>query len=59
MHFSSLGSSKMEITSSSKQGAVYKWRKGESFALPVTFLVRPDGTPTAKLREMDSLLQDA
>ena len=33
--------------------------KGESFAPPVTFLVRPDGTPTANLREMDSLLQDA
>ena len=44
---------------SSKQGAVYKWLKGESFAPPVTFLVRPDGTPTANLREMDSLLQDA
>ena len=44
---------------SSKQGAVYKWLKGESFAAPVTFLVGPDGTPTANLREMDSLLQDA
>ena len=44
---------------SSKQGAVYKWLKGESFVPPVTFLVRPDGTPTANLREMDSLLQDA
>ena len=42
-----------------KQGAVYKWLKGDSFSPPMTFLVRPKGTPTANLREMDSLLQDA
>ena len=52
-------SSKQGAVYKSKQGAVYKWLKGESFAPLVTFLVRPDGTPTANLREMDSLLQDA
>ena len=49
----------LDEASSSKQGAVYEWLKGESFAPPPTFLVRPDGMPTANLREMDSLLQDA
>ena len=44
---------------SPKQGAVYKWPKGETFAPPVIFLVRPEGTPTANLREMDSVLHDA
>ena len=31
------------------------WLKGDGFAPSVTFLVRPDGTPAANLREMDSL----
>ena len=44
---------------SSDQGAVYRWLKDESYALPVTFLSRPDGTATANLAEMDGLLQDA
>ena len=41
---------------SSKQGAVYKWLQGNTFALQDTFLVRPDSTPTENIREMDSLL---
>ena len=43
---------------SSKKGAVYKWLKGDSLAPPVTLRLRPDGKPTANLREMDSWLQD-
>ena len=43
----------------SNQGAVYRWLKDESYAPPVTFLSRPDGTATANLAEMDGLLQDA
>ena len=41
------------------QGAVYRWLKDESYALPVTSLSTPDGTATANLAEMDGLLQDA
>ena len=43
----------------SDHGAVYQWLKDESYAPPVTFLSRPDGTATADLAEMDGLLQDA
>ena len=43
----------------SDQGALYRWLKDESYALPVTFLSTPDGTATANLAEMDGLLQDA
>ena len=43
----------------SKQGTIYKCLRGDSFAPPVTFVVWPDGTPTANLRQMDSLLHDA
>ena len=32
---------------------------GSSYAPPVTFLTRPDGTATANLSDMDGLLQDA
>ena len=44
---------------STSQGAVYRYLNDESFTPPVTFLTRPDGTATANLREMGSLLQDA
>ena len=49
----------LEDSWSSDRGAVYRWLKGESYAPPVTFLTRPDGTATANLAEMDALLQDA
>ena len=49
----------LEESWSSDQGAVYRWLKDESYAPPVTFLTRPDGTATASLAEMDGLLQDA
>ena len=38
---------------------MYRWLKDESYAPPVTFLTRPDGTATASPAEMDGLLQDA
>ena len=38
---------------------MYRWLKDESYATPVTFLSRPDGTATAKLAEMGTLLHDA
>ena len=38
---------------------MYRWLKDESYAPPVTFRSRPDGTATANLAEMDGLLQDA
>ena len=38
---------------------MYRWLKDESYAAPVTFLTRPDGTAAASLAEMDGLLQDA
>ena len=40
-------------------GAVYRWLKDESYAPPVTFLTKPDGTATANLAEMDGFLHDA
>ena len=49
----------LEEAWSTDQGAVYQWLKDESYAPPVTFLSRPDGTGTANLGEMDGLLQDA
>ena len=49
----------LEESWSSDQGAVYRRLKDESYAPPVTFLTRPDGTATANLAEMDGLLQDA
>ena len=49
----------LEEARSSDQGAVYRWLKDESYAPPVTFLSRPDGTATANLAEMDGLLKDA
>ena len=50
---------RLEEVWTSDQGAVYRWLKDESYAPPVTFLSRPDGTATANLAEMDGLLQDA
>ena len=38
---------------------MYQWLKDESYAPPVTFLSRPDGTATSSLAKMDGLLQDA
>ena len=38
---------------------MYQWLKDESYAPPVTFLSRSDGTATANLAETDGLLQDA
>ena len=38
---------------------MYRWLKDESYASPVTFLSRPDGTAAANVAEMDGLLQDA
>ena len=49
----------LEEAWSTDQGAVYRWLKDESYAPPVTFLSRLDGTRTANLGEMDGLLQDA
>ena len=49
----------LEEAWSSDQGGVYRWLKDESYAPPITFLSRPDGTATANLVEMDGLLQDA
>ena len=49
--------SSLEEASSTDQGAVYRWPKDESYAPPVTFLSRPDGTATANLGEMDRLLR--
>ena len=49
----------LEESWSSDQGAVYRWPKDESYAPPVTFLSKPDGTATANFAEMDGLLQDA
>ena len=46
----------LEDASSSDQGAVYRWLKDESYAPPVTFLSRPDGTATSNLTEIDGLL---
>ena len=48
----------LEEAWSSDQGEVYRWLKDESYARPVTFLSRPDGTATANLAEMDGLLHD-
>ena len=44
---------------SSNQDTVYRGLKGDTYAPPVTFLVRTDGTATTNLWEMDSLLQAA
>ena len=49
----------MEKVWSSDEGAVYRWFKDESYAPPVTFLLRRDGTATSNLAEMDGLLRDA
>ena len=43
----------LEESCSSDRGATYRWLKHESYAPPVTFLSRPDGTATANLPEMD------
>ena len=42
-----------------KPGAVYRWLKEEGFSPPVVVIVRPDGTPTANVREMDELVRAA
>ena len=49
----------LEESWSSDQGAVYRWLKDESYAPPVAYLTRPDGTATVNLVEIDGLLQDA
>ena len=49
----------LEESWSSDQGGVYQWLKDESYAPPVTFLSKPDGTATANLAEMDGPLRDA
>ena len=40
-------------------GAVYRWLKEEGFSPPLVFIARPDGTPTANVREMDELVRAA
>ena len=40
-------------------GVIYRWLQDESYAPPLTFLCRPDGTATADLAEMNGLAQDA
>ena len=49
----------LEEAWTSDLGALYRWLKDDSYAPPVTFLSKPDGTATANPAEMDGLLQDA
>ena len=43
-----------------RRGVVYHWLVyHDTFAPPVVFLARPDGSTTANVREMDGLLREA